>query len=517
MGAETRIRGLLVEDNPVDAVALRYLVAKVRNPPRLEHVETLNAALTHLGDGDFDVVILDLSLPDSDGLDTLEAVLTTAPGVPVVVLTGTDDEGVCAAALEAGAQDYIAKDRLEAHGLMRALRYAIDRERTQRQLAEQHAVLSSVLESLADGVVVVDPAGVVRLANPAGTRLLGARPGDLQTPAEGGWLLPDQATPCPDADRPLARAARGESIDGVEIYARETSRSGRWLSANIRPLADGQGGVAVLRDVTEQRIADERVRMLNTQLMDEVAERTRALAKLEAADRVKQQFLDVVSHELRTPLTPILGYARLLLRRTQTLTPQQREGIELISESAKRLYKVVESILDFQQLRAEGVGWQTEPTHVDSLLRRLEESARVRLGERPVTLHFELADDLPETLMLDSAHTHQILEKLLDNAIQFTDEGQIDVTARWDAATRRFEVAVRDTGIGIAPGHHELVFGAFHQAEPALTRKHGGLGLGLAHARFLSEALGGGIELDSEPGVGSTFTLDLPAPRLENV
>ena len=87
MGAETRIRGLLVEDNPVDAVALRYLVAKVRNPPRLEHVETLNAALTHLGDGDFDVVILDLSLPDSDGLDTLEAVLTTAPGVPVVATT----------------------------------------------------------------------------------------------------------------------------------------------------------------------------------------------------------------------------------------------------------------------------------------------------------------------------------------------------------------------------------------------------------------------------------------------
>ncbi len=505
---------LLVEDELAYATALCRRTEKLLDGPSLHHVDTLARALSRLRDVRYDAVVLDLSLPDSDGLATLASVLEAAPETAVVVLTGTDDERMCAAAIEAGAQDYLGKDRLDARGFVRSLRYAVDRKRAQSQISAQHAVLNSVLEGIADGVVVVEPNGTVRLANPAATRLLAAQPVE----SGAGWLLPDQTTPCPDEDRPLARAARGDTVDDVEAYVQNGAGNGRWISANIRPLpGDDVGGVAVLRDVTAYKEAAERVRRLNARLTDEVAERTRALAKLEAADRLKEQFLAVVSHELRTPLTPILGYSRLLLRRGQTLTPHQREGIELISDSAKQLYKVVESILDFQQMRAEGVGQQTEPTHVDSMMRRLEESARVRLGESEVSLRFELADDLPETLMLDGTHTHQALERLTENAIQFTDEGRIDVVARWDAATRRFEVSVTDTGIGIASQHQDLIFGAFYQSEPAMTRKHGGLGLGLAHARYIIEALGGSIELESEPGRGSVFTINLPAPRMENV
>lgn len=506
---------LLVEDDPVDAEALRCRTAALRDAPVIDHVLTLDEASERLRGAAYDAVVCDLSLPDSSGMDTLRAVLTLAPDTAVVVLTGTDDERVCAAAIEAGAQDCLGKDHLDGRSFLRSLRYAVDRKRAQNELSAQHAVLGSVLEGMADGVVVVDPNGVVRLANPAAICMLGAQ---STTGEDDHWLLPDQTTPCPDEQRPLARAARGESADDVEVYVQNGAGNGRWISANVRPLpGDGVGGVAVLRDVTAQKVGAEHVRALNARLMEEVAERTRALAKLEAADRLKEQFLAVVSHELRTPLTPILGYSRLLLRRGQTLTPQQREGVELISESATQLYKVVESILDFQQLRAEGFGRHTEPTHVDSLLRRLEESARVRLGESDVTLHFQLADDLPETLILDGKHTYQVLERLIENAIQFTDEGRIDVLARWDAATRRFEVSMRDTGVGVAAQHQELIFGAFYQAEPAMTRKHGGLGLGLAHARYLTEALGGSIVLDSEPGRGSVFTMDLPAPRVEDV
>ena len=498
---------LLVEDNPVDAAALRFRLADLTDAPSLDVAETLADALGRMRDATYDAVVLDLSLPDSQGLSTLDAVLGAAPEVPVIVLTGSDDERVCAAALEAGAEDYLGKDRLDARTFVRAVRYAIERRRAQNAVRAEHAVLSSVMESMADGVVVVDPTGAVQLANGAAEALLGLRP-------NADWMLPDQQTPCPDEEQPLARAARGESADGVEVYVtRDGNGEGRWISANIRPLS--QGGVAVLRDVTEDKASEERVRALNARLMEEVAERTRTLEKLEAADRLKQQFLDVVSHELRTPLTPILGYARLLLRKSQTLTPQQREGIELISDSAKRLYKVVESILDFQQLRAEGVGRSSAPTHMDSMLRRLEESARVRHGDGAATLSFELDDTLPETLVIDGFHTQQILERILENALAFTDTGRIDVVASWDEPTRRLRVAVRDTGIGIQPSHQELVFGAFYQVEPALTRKHGGLGLGLAHARYLVEALGGGIELESELGVGSTFTIELPAPRLE--
>ncbi len=249
-----------------------------------------------------------------------------------------------------------------------------------------------------------------------------------------------------------------------------------------------------------------------------MAERSRALEKLEAADRLKEQFLDVVSHELRTPLTPILGYTRLLLRRGGVgLTPAQKEGIELIQESAKRLYGVVDGMLDFQQLRAHGVGGGDEATHVDSLFHRLEEMARRRLGDGDVSLAFRLDDDLPETLVLDAAHTQKVLERLVENAILFTEEGFVRVEARLDEAAGRLVVDVRDSGVGIDAAHHELVFGAFYQVEAAHTRKHGGLGLGLAHARYMAEALGGIIRLESAPGVGSTFTLEVPARTLEDV
>ena len=303
------IRVLLIEDNPADARLIELMLAEAKAfSCRFNWVDNLTEGIAQIRSGGVDVVLLDLGLPESTGLDTLERLRAGTRVPTLVVLSGLTDEGVAVQALRSGAQDYLVKGQVDSALLIRAIRYAIgrsdaeealrqahdkletrviertaelatavdalhaevnERKRAEEDLQRQTSILRSVLDSMADGVVVADARGRLILANPMAEKIFGAglARDDTRSLAERCELyLPDRTTRYSAADWPLARAIRGESCDNVELFVRDPAPpDGRWLSAAARPLTDqdgvARGGVAVFADITVRKQAEAALRL----------------------------------------------------------------------------------------------------------------------------------------------------------------------------------------------------------------------------------------------------------------
>ena len=256
----------------------------------------------------------------------------------------------------------------------------------------------------------------------------------------------------------------------------------------------------------------ERLQEAYTGLEQKVAERTQELVELnqqlEQANRLKSQFLANVSHELRTPMNAIIGFTRLVMRKTDgQIAPLQHANLQKVLISADHLLELINGLLDLSKIEAG---------HMDVALVRFEfkellhvAAATVEPLLKPDRVRFviEIDPDLPP-LHTDREKLKQILLNLLSNAAKFTDEGVIKVAA-WRTGNR-LTLAVSDTGIGMPREALDYIFEEFRQVDMSSTRKHGGTGLGLAIVRRLTHLLGGDVTVESELGRGSTFTVTLP-------
>ncbi len=247
----------------------------------------------------------------------------------------------------------------------------------------------------------------------------------------------------------------------------------------------------------------------------DVTERTRWEEQLvaardaaEEASRLKSAFLSTMSHELRTPLTAIMGYSNLLLEGISgDLNPMQAADVGLIAAGADRLLALINDVLDLSRMGAGMLA--LEPARVDLAALVGNVAAEVAPQAARQGLAVDIAVPSGLTIEADPLRLHQVLLNLVGNAVKFTEAGRIAISARRDGD--RVEIAVSDTGIGVAPEALPRIFDEFRQADERTTRRFGGSGLGLAIARRLVELHGGTIEADSTPGVGSTFTVVLPA------
>lgn len=259
------------------------------------------------------------------------------------------------------------------------------------------------------------------------------------------------------------------------------------------------------------------------ELESEIAERKRAEGEvthslvqikaqadqLEKANKVKSEFLSVMSHELRTPLNVILGHTWLLRERAVgEISVVQDESLAGVEKQSRLLLTMVNSILETTRIEAEASKFDIDEVSLDRLFSDLRSNCAVLINEK-TTLTWDQPEDLP-VVATDRIKLHRILDNIIENALKFTEEGAVVVSAKllWEAHT--LEVSVTDTGIGIAEENLVAIFEMFHQIDSSDSRKYGGVGLGLYIAKKFTDLLGGTIEVKSALGKGSTFTIRIP-------
>ena len=274
----------------------------------------------------------------------------------------------------------------------------------------------------------------------------------------------------------------------------------------------------LLQSLDEIRRRDEESKQLNQELGDTnrgvvalYAELDERAEQLRNASELKSRFLSHMSHEFRTPLNSVLALSRLLLDRIDgDLTTEQERQIGYIRRSAESLLELVNDLLDLSKVEAGKV--EVKPTRftVASLFGALRGALRPLLTSPSVELIFDAADDMPQ-LQTDEAKLAQILRNLVSNALKFTEQGEVRVTARYQGETGAAVFTVRDTGVGIAPADQERIFEEFSQVDNRLQKKVKGTGLGLPLSRSLAELIGGNIAVESALGQGSVFRLTIPA------
>jgi signal transduction histidine kinase len=245
--------------------------------------------------------------------------------------------------------------------------------------------------------------------------------------------------------------------------------------------------------------------------VDVALKATSQLKKVQELEQMKEQLLANVSHELRTPLHIIIGYSDLLLDDpTESFSKDTRQAIRSIRRQARLLGGLVENFLNFVQLQAGASVVTLQKVHLSKFREELEEMMRFLLGRKPVAFVWQVSPQLlpvwadPPKLLL-------ILRNLLSNAAKFTEAGEVGVSAAFTGDGKEVTITVRDTGVGIAPEHHQVIFELFRQVDGSCTSRFGGIGIGLALAHKLARMMNGEITVDSTLGAGASFTLRLQA------
>ena len=234
-----------------------------------------------------------------------------------------------------------------------------------------------------------------------------------------------------------------------------------------------------------------------------------AKEEAESASLAKTSFLANVSHEIRTPLNAIVGFSRILLKHQSQISPRFLQYLENIRVSGVSLTEIINNVLDLAKIEAGKVEMDEEDVDIRLLLQSLYHIVKDRAAEKGVGVRYNIDPTLPKKVRIDRTRLNQVLMNLADNAVKFTAKGQ-EVSISLIRDNQEMVFQVQDEGVGIPEDRIEEVFNPFEQADGSTTRQHGGTGLGLAIVRSLVEILGGSVSVESQVGVGSTFSVRLP-------
>jgi PAS domain S-box-containing protein len=455
----------------------------------LERVERLDDALERLGRVGIDVVLLDLGLPDSQGMATFERTRRRVPDEPIVVISGLDDERLALEAVRSGAQDYLVKGRIEGQLLARVLRYAIERKRAEEALRTREAYHRTILENIGDAVFVADHEGRYVEVNPRACELTGySRAELLQLRVSDTYPRQDQETAPPRV------AELGTERAGV-VERSLVRKDGTVLTveSNARQLPDGRL-LGAVRDITERKRLEEQLRQ---------AQKMEAIGRLAGG----------IAHDFNNVLTAIFGYADLL-REDLPAGSTARQDLEEVRKAAQRAAALTRQLLAFsrqQVLQPVVLSLNDLVEEIDKMLERL-------LGE-DIELRLALAPNAGN-VRADPGQLQQVLVNLVVNSRDAMPTGGklIIETANAELTEQYAEqhqpvipghyvmLAVSDTGTGMTAETKAKIF------EPFFTTKEKsrGTGLGLSTVYGIVKQSGGYVWAYSEPGRGTTFKIYLP-------
>ncbi len=372
--------------------------------------------------------------------------------------------------------------------------------------------IRAVMDKALDGIITLDTDGIIKMFNPAASRIFGYRVGEiinrsinLLIPPEAVVNHDDHLTHYRETDQcPIAG-----HIHEVTAQRKDGSIFPIELSVSVVQMDEGTLFVTIIRDITERKRTEQ--------------ELYAAKEAAESANRAKNTFLATMSHELRTPLTAILGYSEMLAEIAETRSDAEMLGdLEKIQEASHDLLRIIDDILDVSKIEAGRLRLRVQIVDSIPIVQTCASGFELLAARKALHLVYDLPNRVPSTLT-DPDRLRQILSNLLDNAVKFTDRGTITIRVRHleddQPATLPVNldgtpwtlIQIIDTGIGIAPEHQSRIFTPFHQVDSRYTRRFGGTGVGLALTYELIKMMHGHIWLESQEGQGSTFSVLLPA------
>jgi CheY-like chemotaxis protein len=443
-------RLLLVEDSPTQAQVLALHLGSAGLEVVTE--STAEAAWERVCANGIDIVLTDLHLPGESGFDLCRRIKQDPRWrtTPVVVLTGSGDAADVLRSVEVGADGFVSKERDEGEMVNRV-----------RQVLDRGAWPNTPEDSLQTTVTFLGQAFRVSSSR---EQLLDVVLSSFEDVVHLNQRLRDEV-----AQRKAAQRALHEKERALEAANRELQRHASEL---------------------ERSQADLR----------------RAMEDADAANRAKSEFLANMSHEIRTPMNGIIGMAELL--RHTPLNSEQQDYLNMVSDSAESLLRLLNDILDFSKIEAGKLELESIEFSLPNLIGKTSHTLGLRAADQGLEMACRIAPNLPEVLVGDPGRLRQIVTNLVGNALKFTEEGEVVVNVEEESRTETeifLHVTVKDTGIGIPPDQQQRVLQAFTQADASTTRKFGGTGLGLAICSSLVSMMQGRMWLESEVGKGTTF------------
>jgi PAS domain S-box-containing protein len=436
-----------------------------------------------------DVVLLDLKMPGPSGMDVLEELLKRDPSLPIIVITGYATVDSAVEAMKKGAYDFIPKpftpDQLrlvvqrayEKRWLEKeAERLRQEAERTLQDVAREKGRLMTVIECMADGVLLTDHQGRIALLNPAATRLLGIRERE-EVIGKPLWEV---------VEAKQLREAIEEALNSgtSKVISQEIKRNDLWIRAHTASVKDleghNMGTVTVLED----------------------------LSHLLELEKMRNEFIGMVSHELRAPLSAIEQMINVVLMK-EDLGEKERNFLSRAKERLRGLVDFINKLLEVSRIEAGMAIQRREPLDLKEVVQKAVDLFSGEALNKGLTFSVELPQDPLPLILGDPQGLEGVFVNLISNAIKYTPPGG-KITVSLTQEGDYLKVSVSDTGVGIPKEDLPRIFDKFYRVRTKETRQVIGTGLGLAIVKGIVEAHLGRIEVKSELGKGSVFTVYLP-------
>ena len=469
-----------------------------------------------------DLVLIDILLKgDIDGIEAAVAIKEKC-NIPIVYLTANTDEQTFQRAKVSGPFGYLLKpfEERELHSTIETALYkhqteqelqryrdhleelvqnrTAELEKTHTALQHSDANYRAIFQNANDAIFVIGADTRIRDANPGATELTGKTCEEIQKLTLSDLGAKDQPLTPQEITSILQKALTGEP-QVFEWLVKNNNPA--WVEMSIKNVSMNGSNLllGVARNISMRKESEQML--------------LKAKEEAEKANRLKNEFLSNMSHEIRTPMNAVLGMSKIAL--TTSLSTDQRSYLKMILESGENLLDLLNNVLDYSKIEAGQVEFAQQPFVLDQQIEASIRSSSNRAKAKGIEI-VNTPSQIPFTVIGDSQRFRQIIRTLLDNAIKFTDTGQIQITLDQEENKEdilEIHLTVSDTGIGITKDKQELIFDLFTQADASYTRSRDGAGLGLAVINKLVKLMNGNIWVESEVGQGSSFHVTIPFPK----